>query len=61
LLNSQVIPDGWGVYEARANKTVHFIGAKYKNAAKPPFQACLRSERMMLVSALAKKEKEVAG
>jgi hypothetical protein len=61
LLHGEIIPHGWGVYEARANKTLHFIGAKYKNALKPPFQACLRSERMMLVSALAKEQTKKGG
>jgi len=54
LLNPNEIPEGWGLYEVRGRSVVFAAGVKYRNAAVPPFESCLKSEQAMLVSALAR-------
>ena len=55
LLKPEEIPHGWGLYEVRGRSVVFTAGVKYRNAAVPPFESCLKSERAMLVSALARR------
>lgn len=54
LINSDKIPEGWGLYEVYGKRIIHKGGVKYKNAAQPPFKSDRDSEVAMLVSALSR-------
>jgi len=54
VLNTNEVPDGWGLYNIRGKRIYHAGGVEYANAASPPFESDLKSEVAMLVSALAR-------
>lgn len=55
LIKPEEVPERWGLYEAHDGKAVkHAGGLEYRNAAKPPFESFVESEKAFLLSVLTK-------
>lgn len=55
LLAGQEVPYKWGVYEVQDKQIRHAKGVRHMTGIGTPYVSCWRSERALLLSALARR------